>query len=349
MKAFVFGDLQAGESTERCRHDPTLPLQRWRVQRFYAEAARLARARGCQAVFDLGDTTDDRNSLPLPTLAAVAQGTRELAQGTQLARNLKLIGNHEQHVKHAGLHTGALFSPWGQVVEGVETFTWPDLDLTIVAASFPADGDAIGPRVEQALRSARTSRTLLLGHLQVKGAQMGGGLSAGGIEPRVVNLATAALLGHVHRWQALGSAAWYLGSPFQQDYGEAGSDKKVAILDLETLAVEFVELPGFPRYRHCNLPELPAQVEGEDRWRVSLRTHAEATEFYAQHRVDAVPELMFNADPSLGSAEAGETRPNLDPSALVREFARLRPLTGWDFTVDEVADYGVRLLTGQLT
>jgi len=98
--ALVFSDLQAGEGSdsERLRANPAIPLQRWRVEQFYADLKTLYDRHGCKYLIDLGDTTDDRKSLPVPTIGAIMSGLNairpdpKLLSGGQLSSRFDLPG-----------------------------------------------------------------------------------------------------------------------------------------------------------------------------------------------------------------------------------------------------------------
>ena len=83
--------------------------------------------------------------------------------------------------------------------------------------------------------------TMLAGHLFLSGARPGGGertLTMGqlfAVDPQAVPQVQYAAFGHVHRPQRVagtGAPAYYAGSPLQLDFGEAGHDKSVALVDL---------------------------------------------------------------------------------------------------------------------
>ena len=83
---------------------------------------------------------------------------------------------------------------------------------------------------------------VVAGHLMVVGATVGGSERAAHVVfdyavPATVFPPTAhyAALGHLHRPQRIDAAApvWYAGSPLQLDFGEAGQDKGVLLVDAE--------------------------------------------------------------------------------------------------------------------
>jgi len=104
MKLLVFGDLQACENSEHCFHDPSKPLQIFRVEKLLQLLADIKGAEPVDGLVDLGDTTDDRSSISIRTLQTVIPGLSTF-KDTQ-AHNIKLIGNHEQSFKSVRVHPG---------------------------------------------------------------------------------------------------------------------------------------------------------------------------------------------------------------------------------------------------
>lgn len=83
---------------------------------------------------------------------------------------------------------------------------------------------------------------VLMGHIFVSGASPGGGeraLTLGdvyAVDPHAIPQVQYVALGHVHRPQKIagtGSPTRYAGSPIQLDFGEAGHQKSVSLVELE--------------------------------------------------------------------------------------------------------------------
>lgn len=92
--------------------------------------------------------------------------------------------------------------------------------------------------------------SILLGHWSVTGAALPNGLPTDDLHEPVLSIAaleelgfTAIALGHIHRAQPLVETGFYVGSPGVQNFGEAGFEHGVWIVDLDADgAWEFVEL-----------------------------------------------------------------------------------------------------------
>lgn len=288
MKALVYADLQATEGSERCFHNRALSLQQWRTRKFYTDLQRIFVEHRCDCVWDLGDTTDDRCSIPIPTIDVVLEG---ISRFPEHPWNFKLIGNHEQFLRSTSVHVGRLFSSRFSVVEEPKVVRSTDGPVYVLCP-FPYEDDQLAAWLEAVLEDYPNDDKVLLGHFQVIGCKLNSGESKEGIPKALLKEFKLGLLGHVHRPQSLFEHVHYVGSPFQQDKGEAGEQKRVGIVDTDTFKVQWVTLEGFPEYRTYTLVQFIelAREDSEDRIQVVLRNQAEAEQFYAH-------PLSSRADP----------------------------------------------------
>ncbi len=332
MRCLVFADLQADEGSTRRRSDPGTPLQRWRTEHFYSWAANIVRTHRLDAVWDLGDTTNNRAALAHPTLQVVSRGCEALTRGLARTTCFKLLGNHEQHAKATTTHCGDLFAPYFHVIEDRAVVRVGD--LSVVCVSFQYDDAEAAAWIRTTIAAQKAcyglaQRVVVLGHFKVTGARLNSGVATDGVPKEALTAADLVLLGHVHRRQAVGDNGFYVGSPFQQDFGEADDPTKaVLILDTDTLATTWVQPPGFPRYRTITVDELASAARGDDVLSVTIRNAAEAERFYA------APEAA-SAEPVYAFTEV--TRPDVvaTPTALtfeamVRHQVAQAPLTDVD-------------------
>lgn len=318
IRALVYSDLQATEGHEKCHSDPTQSLQVQRVTRFYSDLHEIYTAHGCNALWDLGDTTDDRTAIPVPAINAVCAG---LAKFPQTANNIKLVGNHEQFLRNTTVNVGRMFDPYFTVVETPEVFDLPEFRLQILACPYPEHDDELRAWIQSARRPG--IQTLLLGHFQIAGCFGNSGQLMTGIALKDLAWVKLGLLGHIHRPQQLGNCH-YVGSPFQQDWGEAGEEKRVAVVDIDAgiLDVQWVPLPGYPEYRALSLPDFLEQAQGQEehRYRVILKTQAEAADFYASPYAHlAEPHYDFEvAQPE--SSDPSSVDNAWTPESLLRQY-----------------------------
>jgi hypothetical protein len=280
MKLLLYADLQATDGSEVCYHDPTVRLQDWRVRRFFDAIYDIYHLHGCGGLIDLGDTTDDRSAIPVPTIDALL---RNLAKFT--GWNVKLIGNHEQFTRDASVHVGKLFASHFTVVDGVTAFDSPDSDVVFICAAYPGNYSDLVKQLADICHVYRGKTKVLFGHFQVIGCKMSSGVALDGLPKESLAPFKLGFLGHVHKPQEVAKNIFYVGSPFQQNFGESGEAKRVAILDTETLHVEWVSLAnhGFPRYLTVSAQEFVESVDAasEDRFHVVLSSQADTEALFA--------------------------------------------------------------------
>lgn len=303
MRLLLYSDLQATDGNEVCFHDPTVRLQDWRVQKFWETILSIYQEHNCDGCIDLGDTTDDRSSIPVPTIDSILAALDVFPVGW----NKKLIGNHEQYTRNTSVHVGRLFNRTFEVIPTTKVFKQGH--TAFVFCSYPADHGKLAEWVDLTTRRLRhegMERLALFGHFQVVGAQMNSGLAVTGFPKELLKCFDCAFLGHVHKPQSLGTNHYYVGSPFQQNFGEANENKRVGIFDTETWEVEWVGLPGFPEYRVVGAQEFVHLVKegGEDRYEVVLRSQAD-TELLFNHPLCTRAETRYEyAEKPAGPTEA---------------------------------------------
>ena len=343
MRILAYADVQATEGHERLFSDPTVPLQRWRVQRFYTRIAEICDEMGCQAVWDLGDTTDDRAAIPVHTLNTIAEGIARLPSSPW---NLKLIGNHEQTVKSTEINTGVLYSPKFKVITGREKIQLRR-GVTVVAVSFPENDRELAVWLNEILAHRQASeKFVLIGHFQVSGAAMNSGVSLDGVPLSILKPFGVGMLGHVHKGQALIADIHYVGSPFQQNFGESADTKRVAIFDTDTLKIEWVSMDAcFPEYRTVTVDEFASQdAQGEDRLAVVLRNPKEAEHFYSHPLSPRAASLacQYDLTPSPQSASPDQL---VTPQAILKRFVQLNPPANGDIVIsdDDMVDFGLQI------
>lgn len=346
MRFIVYADVQATEGHERLFSNPAVPLQRKRVEDFYRTVAEIAKEEHIDGILDLGDTTDDRSSIPVPTLDSLLGLLDEMPCPKN--HNFKLIGNHEQFVKSTAIHAGRLFERHFEVIPDRQVIRFPSQGtggpFTIIFCSYPADEDEL----DAWLRAQKVAGPcLFLGHFQVHGCTMSSGPSLSGIKASSIR-ADLALLGHVHKPQSITDRIHYVGSPFQQDFGEAGEEKRIGIVDTDGMKITWITLDGFPEYRVLNAAEFFARdwTFSEDRLKVVLRTPEETTAFYAHplsHRYEPVYNYVV-APESVGSTPAALTN-NRD--ALMASYLKKRTPKSANIVLGnaEMLEFGQMLAT----
>ena len=345
MKILIYSDLQATEGHERLYSDPSVSLQTWRVDNFYDWLSELYHEEGCGAVWDLGDTTDDRTSIPIPTLDIVARFANEIPASPH---NIKLVGNHEQFLKNAHVHACGIFGAKFQVVD---TFTVHTMDdAVVVCAAFPSSDEELANELVETAAEEFDKPVILLGHFQVSGAAMRSGRSHTGVPMAAFRDYDLTLLGHVHKPQALTRKAHYVGSPFQQNFGESGEQKRVGILDTKTMDLRWVPVDFLPEYKEVSYDTWVDEVdpENEHRYKVILSNQDETEAFY-NHPMSgrAVPTYAYVSDAEhVNDQESAETPSDRDD--VIRAYVDRHPptVTGLMVGTNELLEIGLDIANG---
>jgi DNA repair exonuclease SbcCD nuclease subunit len=218
--------------------------------------------------------------------------------------------------------------------------------VTVICSAYPASEKELAEQLDSLILKHRQTPTVILGHWTVKGCQLNSGLSLSGLGKELLDRVDLALLGDVHKPQKIGKNGYYVGSPFQQDYGEAGEAKRVAILTLDNgaISLEFVPMVGFPEYRVVGYQQFVDMVteSSEDRYQVIIKSPEEAEKYYA-HPLSGRAQPIYNyALTAAGSTEAQQatTDWSLKPS-IVYWTKHHPPLeSGVSATEDELAAFG---------
>ena len=353
MIALVYSDLQATDGHEKCHGDPTVPLQIARVDAFYQVLLKIYKERKCTCLWDLGDTTDDRSSIPVPAIDTLCGS---LAQFPRNDWDLKLIGNHEQYLRNTHVHVGKMFDPYFEIIEKNRVFQ-AGKGMRVVACAYPENERDTIAFIQAERKAAKQAgdKVILLGHFQVMGSMTGMGQLLAGIPKDELSWVDLGLLGHVHKPQSVHKNVHYIGSPFQQDWGEAGETKRVGIVDVLRATVEWVPIEGFPQYLSVNVDEFEelCTTDTEDRFKVVLRSQKEAAKFYAlplAHRAEPIYDFDVTGSPtvSVGAEKIdGKITGNITGAAwsfnsvMQRYVEQNTPdSSGVPATVEEMLGYG---------
>lgn len=331
MRLLVYSDVQATDGSERLFSDPSLPLQHWRVDRFFKVLRALYQEHGCDGLVDLGDTTDDRSAIPVPTIDVLLSSLSTFPDG----EHFKLIGNHEQFLRNTRIHVGRLFASKFQVIDKREIFY--DGDTALIMCSYPEDEADLTAWLEAKAEELRGTRTILFGHFQAAGSLVRNNTVLAGIPVITLDKFYLALLGHVHKPQTVGRNAHYVGSPFQQDFGEAGEDKRVAIVDTTAFTVTWLPLTGFgfPVYKTVLFDDFVEAVKkpNEDRLKVILSSPEESQLFYA-HALSSRAEPLYYYDVVEDSA-AAVAENDWSFEAVLARYVTQNPLKAVNIPISE--------------
>ena len=303
MKILVYSDLQADTGNERLFSDPTKSLRLWCVSKLYRDLENVYREHRCDALFDLGDTFDDRTAIDIPTIDTVITSLEWLPDNQEHTR---LIGNHDQYQRNGSIHNGKLLAQYFKTIDDRRIQVMGD--WTAFFVSYPADHAELTAWLIKEARRIRAPK-ILFGHFQVEGSYFQSGQALTGIPQEALKEFSLVLLGHIHLPQAVTPKIHYVGSPFQQDWGEVGQSKRVGIVNTNDLSVTWVPLTGYPEYRSISLKDFTSDsaFEGEHRYRVTLNSHEEAEQFFRHpHFNRAIAQYNYDETPPDPSAETND-------------------------------------------
>ena len=332
MRALVYADIHATDGCERCFADPTKLLQMHRLELFFDQIDRIYKEYKCDALWDLGDTLDDRSSVPVPVIDLLCERLEKYTGKW----NLKLVGNHEQYLRDSSIHAGKMFKRFFHVIDSCEVISCGKVNIK--AISYHDDDKDI---LDFLMPRRSLPNTLILGHFVVFGCRMpSGGQAANGMPHKNFDFADMCLLGHIHKPQSIGNIH-YIGSPFQQDWSESGDSKRVALLDIEDtgrMKLTWVPIEGFPVYKHVTFDEFvkAVQPDSEDRYKVVLKSVPETEAFYAHSLANRADEPVYDYEqPATASGtESSEPIPHTKQDIL-RRYLRQNPPDGLSAPVDE--------------
>jgi DNA repair exonuclease SbcCD nuclease subunit len=337
MKLLCFADLQITDGHEKCHNQPGRSLQLWRAEKFFQDFHAIYTEHECDGLVDLGDTTDDRSTIPVPALDVLMQG---LARFSTDGQNYKIIGNHEQYLRDGSVTTSRLYTSQFSVVQDRAVYDMGSFILVLV--SFTTDNQGL---TDWLAKLNYRKPVVFFGHLAVSGTLWPNGQPVNGISAELLKPFAAGLLGHIHKPQQVIGNVHYLGSPFQQDFGESGEQKRVAILETNAMKFEWVPLEGYPQYFTLSWPDFQkAQLQGEDRFKVVLRTPEEATEFYADPKSSHVSEPIYDYREEQQMVEQTEAQDWSFAGRLRNYVQRVPPdKQGISLEAEEMVAYGAKL------
>ena len=134
-------------------------------------------------------------------------------------------GNHDQVSVDGAIHGVRIFEPFANITVATDRVLWTERKIAFIpwredpaeqAAQFELDG----------------KDWTIFGHAEVTGAQTNHGHKAAGrvTTAQIKKHARACYLGHYHLRQQLGDRTWYIGNPYEKDFGEMGNPTGCAFI-----------------------------------------------------------------------------------------------------------------------
>lgn len=164
-------------------------------------------------------------------------------------RAVFIPGNHDQVSLDGAVHGVRIFDPFPNIQVATNRLLWPERKLAFI----PWRED---PAEQQAQFDLDGKGWTIFAHAEVEGATTNYGHRAPGrvMLSQIEAHARAAYLGHYHKRQQLGKCSWYLGNPYQKDFGEmADPAKGIALITQEQAEPQWIPLEGFPKHHRVTV------------------------------------------------------------------------------------------------
>ena len=231
MKIGLFTDIHIGlESDNPFFHKENIKLANWIKEEFQKNKIKT--------IVILGDIFHHRERIVLESL----HNAREFFSILNDFKIHIITGNHDCFYRdNSSVHSLGLLQVNASNISVYDKPTVIDLDASIAMIPWGTGLDDI------------PSADYVMGHFEIAGFEMQGTVCEKGLTgAELVKKAKHAVLsGHFHKPQvrAYGKREiHYLGSPYQHNFGEAGEDKFIYILDMESHELEAIKNEISPKH-----------------------------------------------------------------------------------------------------
>lgn len=217
-----------------------------RVLRCLERTREEAIQRECMNVIMLGDWWDARNILSVRHVHALMD---ELQTWKMIGLKLTIIpGNHDQVSMNGLIHGVRIFDPFDNVTIAHN----PIHDDTKQIAILPWRED---PEAQAQLFAEVPDGWTVFGHAEAPGAMSNNGKKMPGrFKLSDLRRVRACYLGHFHKRQQIEDHCWYIGNPYEKDFGEMGEPKGIAFVTSEMLEPEWIPFNDMPRHHRLTYP-----------------------------------------------------------------------------------------------
>lgn len=210
--------------------------------------ADIAEMQQARVVF-CGDFWDARGVLSVRHLdPLIDEMTRWRARGIEA---IFIPGNHDQVSADGMVHGLRVLEPFHNIRIATEPIIWEHERIAFLP--WREEGQA---EFFEAL-AERGNDWTIFAHAEITGARTNHGYEAPGrVNVKTIERAArACYLGHYHLRQQHGDRTWYLGNPFELNFGEMGEPKGVAIITPDRVEPEWFPFTGFPRHHRLTWGE----------------------------------------------------------------------------------------------
>ena len=233
----------------------TVALDPWRMIAFtdlHVSANTLDRARLVLArvgelaeqynatIVCLGDFWHQRGHLSVRQL----DGLLDEFHRWQGIQTIIIPGNHDQVSVDGTVHGVRVFEAFPNFTIATEPILWEQSKV----AFLPWREE---PGAQAAMFEALEGDDwTVFAHAEVQGATTNGAhIAPGRVSLKQIEAKTVACYcGHYHARQKLGKHTWYIGSPFEMNFGERGMPHGVAVIEQGTPAPHFIDFEDFPKH-----------------------------------------------------------------------------------------------------
>lgn len=203
--------------------------------------------RGLSTAVCLGDFWDQRGVLSVRQLDLLCDEFD--VWGEEGKRLIIVPGNHDQVSVDGTIHGVRPFDAYEHITVATDLILDPALDAAFVPwRELPEEQEAIFNRVPDGYT--------VFAHCEIKGATTNNFHKADGkVMPKDFRRFRAVYAGHYHKRQKLGTNAWYVGSPFEMNFGEREWPHGIAVVSSEDVEPEFIDFEGFPHHWRFKYPD----------------------------------------------------------------------------------------------
>jgi DNA repair exonuclease SbcCD nuclease subunit len=250
----IFSDPHYGvHRNSETWHKIALDHAKWAAEQF--------KQRGIKDIIIPGDIFHDRNDIAVNTLHVVT----DIFDVLRDFNIIITVGNHDAYYRdNSSVNSVSILRGWSNITV-VDTLVVEKLQgKTIAFCPWGQDIDQV-PKCD-----------LIIGHFEINSFKMNtykvctNGLKASDLTER----APLTITGHFHHREERkyeNGTILYVGSPYQEDWGDFGTTKGLYILDLNDLSYKFIENNISPRYMKLRYTELTTGVYTPDTLKAAIK------------------------------------------------------------------------------
>ena len=254
LEVGIFSDPHYGvHRNSEIWHKIALDHAKWAAEQF--------KQRGIQDIIIPGDIFHDRNDIAVNTLHVVT----DIFDVLRDFNIIITVGNHDAYYRdNSSVNSVSILRGWSNITV-IDKLTVETLQGKKIA--FCPWGQDINevPKCD-----------LIVGHFEINSFKMNtykvctNGLKASDLTER----APLTITGHFHHREERkyeNGTILYVGSPYQEDWGDFGTTKGLYILDLNDLSYKFIENDISPRYMKLRYTELTTGVYTPDTLKAAIK------------------------------------------------------------------------------